>query len=136
MNAIRPVFLTCLLIVGCNSEPTTPREQAEQAQEDLQAAREQATRIINESEEEAVDIVADAREAAREQVQDAKQEAADIVADAEQNLNQKLDALSRTVNDGASGGQATPDPSNQSESTNLDEATRVDESTDGDPEPR
>tara|TARA_R110002073_G_scaffold7245_11_gene41395 strand:+ start:1197 stop:1562 length:366 start_codon:yes stop_codon:yes gene_type:complete len=80
--------------VGCQSEPTTPREEAEQAQENLESARERAAELVAESEEEAVDIIADAREEAAAEVRDAKREAESIVQNAEEELTLKLNDLS------------------------------------------
>ncbi|WP_145391593.1 ATP synthase subunit B family protein [Stieleria neptunia] len=86
----------CLLIVGCQGEPTTLREEAEQAQENLEDARVQAAEVIADSEEEAVDIVADARVEAKEEMQDAKREAAKMISDAKEELTEKLDALGKS----------------------------------------
>lgn len=82
-----------LLVSGCRNEPSTLREEAEQAQENLEAAREEAADLIAESEEEAVEVVVDARQDAEEMVRDAKQQASSLVQDAEQDLTQKLDEL-------------------------------------------
>ncbi len=83
----------CLGICGCQNEPTTLREEAEQAQENLEVAREKAVEVIAESEEEAVEIVADARLEAQEEMQEAKREAGNIIADAKENLTEKLNEL-------------------------------------------
>ncbi len=83
-----------LCFSGCQSEPTTPREEAERAQENLESARERAAEIVAESEEEAVDIIADAREEAAAEVRDAKRDAKTMVQDAEEELTLKLNELS------------------------------------------
>ncbi|TWU25129.1 hypothetical protein Pla52o_14270 [Novipirellula galeiformis] len=82
-----------LFFLGCTREPTTPREEAEQAQEDLEAAREKAADIIAESEAEAVDMIADAQDDAKQEVRDAKREADAMIRDAESELSRKLDKL-------------------------------------------
>lgn len=92
------VLTSWLALVGCQNEPMTLREQAEQAQENLQDAREQATEVIAESEEQAVDIVADARADAQQKMQQGKRQAADIIADAKSELTEKLDELSASQN--------------------------------------
>ncbi|WP_345682833.1 hypothetical protein [Novipirellula caenicola] len=96
MNTIKFVATAALMIgsLGCQSEPTTPREEAEQAQENLEAARERAAEIVAESEEEAVDMIADAREEAAAEVRDAKEKAKTMVQDAEEELTLKLNELS------------------------------------------
>ncbi|EMI17441.1 secreted protein [Rhodopirellula maiorica SM1] len=91
LAAVATLLISCL---GCQSEPTTPREEAEQAQENLESARERAAEIVAESEEEAVDIIADAREEAAAEVRDAKETAETMVQDAEEELTVKLNDLS------------------------------------------
>ncbi len=91
------IILFCLCIWGCQNEPTTLREEAERAQENLEVAREQAAEVIADSEEEAVEIVADARQKSREGIQEAKREAGNIIADAKENLTDKLDELGEST---------------------------------------
>lgn len=86
------VFL--IAFAGCQGEPTTPREEAEQAQENLEDARVRAAEMLAESEEDAVEIIADAKEDAQEEIQDGKREAAEIISDAKQELTETLDKLS------------------------------------------
>ncbi len=86
-----------LLVNGCQSEPTTPQERAEQAQADLAEAREDAAEIIAQSEEEAVEIVADARREAKQEIADAKRDAEDIVYEAERDLQQSMKALEANI---------------------------------------
>ncbi len=82
--------------VGCHQEPTTLRGQAEQAQEELADAREDAAEMVANSEENAVDQIADAREDAQEKIQRSKRKAVGIVEDAKSNLTRKLDRLEDT----------------------------------------
>ncbi len=91
MNAFA---IAIILSVGCQSEPSTLREQAEQAQENLEQAREEAAEIVADSEEDAVEMVADARENASDKIQQAQQKATGMVASAKKGLDQKLDELS------------------------------------------
>ncbi|EMI45123.1 hypothetical protein [Rhodopirellula sp. SWK7] len=106
-----------LLSLGCSGEPDTLRGQAEQAQQELEEAREDAASIIAESEENAVEIVADAREEAREQIEDAKREASEAVTDAEQKLERKIEALKQST--------VVDDPEQTNPVTETDQATRA-----------
>ncbi len=83
----------CCGLVGCDNEPTTLREEAEQAQEKLEEAREEAAEIVSESEEEAVQRMADAREKAQDELEQARQEATGMVREAETDLQRKMDQL-------------------------------------------
>ncbi|QEF99280.1 hypothetical protein Mal15_33420 [Stieleria maiorica] len=91
------LMIGILFVSGCQSEPTTPLERAEQAQENLAEAREDAAEIIANSEEEAVEIVADARREAKQEIADAKRDAADIVAEAERDLQQSMTELEANI---------------------------------------
>ncbi|TWT48037.1 hypothetical protein Pla22_50370 [Rubripirellula amarantea] len=94
MRLLSITLLSCLAIAGCQGEPTTLREEAELAQENLDDARQRAAELVAESEADAVEIVADARDAAEERILDAKRDANVIVADAQEELTEKLDELS------------------------------------------
>src|SRR6056297_1271525 len=85
-----------LLICGCDSEPTTLREEAEMAQENLADAREEAAEIVAESEEDAVEMVADARQDAQQEVADAQGEATAMIQNAKQDLDRKMQQLEST----------------------------------------
>ena len=89
-------FTAVLVMTGCDSEPTTLREQAELAQENLAEAREDASDMIAESEEDAVQILADARQEAKEEVGDARREADELVDQAKLKLDAKLEVLQDT----------------------------------------
>lgn len=88
------LFAATAFAVGCNQEPETPREKAEQAQKELEKAREDAAEMIAEAEDEAVETVSDAREDAESDLQKAKREAAEKVEKAERDLEDELDQLS------------------------------------------
>lgn len=96
---MKPQHTLLLLLVaipvtlGCDDKPVTPREEAEQAQEELAEAREDAADLIDDAEQEAIDTLADAREEATHEVDSAKQDAEEMVSNAEENLEQKLDQL-------------------------------------------
>ncbi|EMB18656.1 hypothetical protein [Rhodopirellula europaea] len=92
-NCLLLSLFACITTIGCQSEPTTMREQAEQAQENLEAARDKAAEIVAESEEEAVERVAEARDEARDDIIEAKREASELIEDAKQNLEYRLDEL-------------------------------------------
>jgi hypothetical protein len=89
-----PLTLLSLSSVGCDQEPTTLREEAEQAQEELEETREDAAEMVDETEEDAVDNLADARQDAKENIREAKREATEMVEAAEADLDRKLEQLS------------------------------------------
>jgi F0F1-type ATP synthase membrane subunit b/b' len=89
-------LVLCLTFLGCQNEPMTPREEAEQAQDNLEKARVHAAEVIAESEEEAVEIIADAKADAQEEVKDATRQASEIISDAKEDLTQKLNELGET----------------------------------------
>ncbi len=90
------VFMLCLTSLGCQNEPMTPHEEAEQAQDNLENARVHAAEVIADSEEEAVEIIADAKAEAQEEMQDATREADKIISDAKEDLTEKLNELGET----------------------------------------
>lgn len=91
------LFATCTVLsalsAGCQSEPTTLREEAEQARENLSETREEAAEIVDEAQEDAVDNLADARQDASENIDEAKRDAEQMVEEAETELDQKLNQL-------------------------------------------
>ena len=92
-SAIKTFVLLSILSVGCNNEPKTLREEAEQARENLAETREEAAELVDDAQEDAVDNLADTRQEAEESITEAKREAEEMVDDAEMELEQKLDQL-------------------------------------------
>lgn len=82
-----------VFLIGCDSEPQTLREQAEQARQTVEETREEASELVDEAQEDAVDNLADARQDAKQNINEAKRDAEQMVDRAEEDLEEKLNQL-------------------------------------------
>ncbi|MCC9601377.1 hypothetical protein LOC67_12550 [Stieleria sp. JC731] len=84
---------TAIAISGCGADPDSPLGEAQQAQEQLEDARQEAAEMVSDAEEDALETIADAKENAEAQIADAQNDANELIQEAKQNLDNKMQNL-------------------------------------------